>query len=185
MTKPKIEIKLVVSGFLTRWPCHVCGGCTEKNAILCEAEIGHSKLRVCEQCLRAGNIDERLEENARWLEDRATWIRELIGRLIVPTYAEWEEREYQADFMYASQTDDVEADRQYWINRLKEKNLEHLGEGLGAKERKREVIERLIAMPKADLERLREDIFKSHGDTPRASATSAAEVDKMIAEIPF
>jgi len=41
-----IEVKFVESGFLTRWPCHVCGGCTEKVDILCEgvaamSYIGH------------------------------------------------------------------------------------------------------------------------------------------------
>ena len=29
-TETKIEVKLVRSNFLTRWPCHVCGGHTEK-----------------------------------------------------------------------------------------------------------------------------------------------------------
>ena len=83
----KITVKLVETNFLTRWPCHVCGSCTEKVAILAEAENG---LRVCESCLRAGDIDARLERHAAALEAEAAEVRKLIGRLVVPTYAEWQ-----------------------------------------------------------------------------------------------
>jgi hypothetical protein len=87
-----IEMKLVESGFLTRYPCHVCGGCTEKEPILCEAEIDGVTLRVCETCLKAGQeeIDNRLKKHIQKLKDYADDLTRLIGQLKVPTYAEYE-----------------------------------------------------------------------------------------------
>jgi hypothetical protein len=105
-----IEIKLVRSSFLTRWPCTVCGDCTEKVSVLAEAPMPDAGLpsgwpmnpaarvmsarrqaiRVCETCLEAGNIDERLAGYADRLEASAHALRSLIGRLRVPTYAQWQ-----------------------------------------------------------------------------------------------
>ena len=99
--KPKpttIKVELVETNFLTRWPCTVCGGCTEKVPILAESKTGE---RVCESCLRAGNIDERLEQYAlvldTALDTAAAATRSLIGRLSVPTFAEWQARCEQHD----------------------------------------------------------------------------------------
>ena len=36
MNEEKIVFELVETNFLTRWPCNICGGCTEKDPILCE-----------------------------------------------------------------------------------------------------------------------------------------------------
>ena len=47
-------------------------------------------LLVCEFCLEAGDIDERLERRATRLEAAAAGTRALIGRLVVPSYAEWQ-----------------------------------------------------------------------------------------------
>ena len=82
----KIRINLVVTNVLTRWPCHVCGGCTEKVEVLAE---GGGGIRVCETCLKAGDIDARLEQHAAALEACAEEVRALIGCLQVPTYQEW------------------------------------------------------------------------------------------------
>ena len=103
--KPKptaIEIALVEASFLTRWPCTVCGGCTDKVPILAEGRqdlssgdfhVGEYRtIRVCENCLQAGEIDARLELHARQLEAQAQLLREIIGRLQVPTFAEWQAR---------------------------------------------------------------------------------------------
>ena len=103
--KPKsttIEVGLVEASFLTRWPCTVCGGCTEKVPILAEGRqnlssgdihVGeHRKIRVCENCLQFGEIDEKLELHARQLEAEAQLLREMIGRIQVPTFAEWQAR---------------------------------------------------------------------------------------------
>jgi hypothetical protein len=103
-----IEIKLVRSSFLTRWPCTVCGGCTEKVLVLAEAppdaalpsgwptnpaaqmmSARGAAIRVCERCLEAGNVDERLAAHADRLGARAGALRSLIGRLRVPSYAQW------------------------------------------------------------------------------------------------
>jgi hypothetical protein len=82
----KIKIELVRSDSLTRHPCNVCGWYTEKVTVLAR---GHGLL-VCETCLKAGNIDERIERHAAALEAMAAETRALIGRLVVPSYAEWQ-----------------------------------------------------------------------------------------------
>jgi hypothetical protein len=94
-----IEFQLVDTNVFTRWPCDVCDGCTEKVGVLCEAKYGHELLRVCETCLQGGQekIDQTLEEHAARLELQARDTRRLIGRLRVPTYAEWEQREATYD----------------------------------------------------------------------------------------
>ena len=103
-----IEIKLRETNFFTRYPCTVCGGCTEKVAILAEgtqqlSDDGESRrVRVCETCLEGGDglgIDDRLDLHARALEGDAALIRGMIGRLKVPTFAEWSkaEREHEVN----------------------------------------------------------------------------------------
>lgn len=91
MTK-KIELKFERTDVFTRWPCTVCGGCTEKVEILVEAKdtINGGDLRVCEQCLKRGDIDGELGRHADRAEAYAQELRRLIGHLKVPTYAEWE-----------------------------------------------------------------------------------------------
>ena len=73
MTTNEIEIKLRETNFFTRYPCTVCGGCTEKVAILAEGTLqlsddGESRtVRVCETCLEGGDglgIDDRLDLHA-------------------------------------------------------------------------------------------------------------------------
>jgi hypothetical protein len=90
----KIEIKLVETNFFTRWSCTVCGGCTEKDPVLAESELekgdGVQCIRVCDLCLKAGDINDRLRARAANLRQRADYIESLIGRLIVPTYQEWQ-----------------------------------------------------------------------------------------------
>jgi hypothetical protein len=84
----KIEVKLVRTNVFTRWPCTVCGGVTEKDEVLCESD--NMAVRVCPQCLKRGDIDGHLESTAAAFERDATYLRSLIGKLKVPTYAEWE-----------------------------------------------------------------------------------------------
>jgi hypothetical protein len=83
----KIKIELVRSDSLTRQPCNVCGWYAERCSVWAR---GHG-LQVCESCLEAGAvaIDERLERHAAALEAGAAATRALIGRLVVPSYAEW------------------------------------------------------------------------------------------------
>ena len=74
-TKP-ITINLVETNCFTRWPCTVCGGCTEKVAILAEGtqplsdDGEHRKIRVCETCLEEDDVDSTLEQHAASLEAR-------------------------------------------------------------------------------------------------------------------
>ena len=91
MTTNETEIKFRETTFFTRYPCTVCGGCTDKVNILTESEpeTDGALVRVCETCLQAGEIDERLEAHAQALEVRAAYVRELKGRLKVPSYEEW------------------------------------------------------------------------------------------------
>ena len=89
----KVRFELVSTNVHTRWPCHVCGGCTEKEPILCEVPDGPYKgLRICEFCLQAGKekVNERLEKQIKSLEDQITELRSLAGRLEFPTYEEWQ-----------------------------------------------------------------------------------------------
>lgn len=94
----KIIVSLVSSNFLTRWPCHVCGGHTEKVSILAEVTEGEYKgFRVCETCLETRDFDKKLVETAERLEQQSVELRELVGRLEVPSYAEWHQREFDDD----------------------------------------------------------------------------------------
>ena len=106
MATNEIEIKLTETNFFTRHLCTVCGGCTEKVAILAEgtqrlSDDGEFRtVRVCETCLESGDglgIDARLDLHARALEGEAGLVRRLIGQLKVPTFAEWckAERDYE------------------------------------------------------------------------------------------
>jgi hypothetical protein len=104
MIEMMIEMKLTTTNFYTRWPCHVCGGTTEKVNVLCEGhdarlagEVRDNSVRVCEQCLRDGDIDGRLVRHAARLESKAAYLRTFIGRLKVPTYAEWQAYEKRVD----------------------------------------------------------------------------------------
>ena len=103
MTTDVIQISLTETNFLTRWHCHACGGRTKKDPVLAEGkqDLGPSDdgtgrdyrtIRVCDQCLKAGDglsIDQRLDLFARWLDAEASLTRALIGKLQVPSYAEW------------------------------------------------------------------------------------------------
>lgn len=103
MNEP-IVVELVETNVFTRWPCHVCGDCTEKVAVLAEVKDGeYAGLRVCETCIEAGDIDARLAAHADTIEARAASLRALIGRLQVPSFAEWQRR-----------TDSIEAKNAAW-----------------------------------------------------------------------
>jgi hypothetical protein len=54
-------------------------------------------VRVCEHCLKDGQIDERLAIHAQRLEDEAQKTRSLIDRLKVPSYEEWLAEEQRVD----------------------------------------------------------------------------------------
>ena len=94
--KKKVKFEFVEVHYFTRYPCHVCGGCTDKVNILCEVKTGQDKgMRICEQCLQAGKeqVDARLQAHAKELEkgavhmrSMARYMRTLVGCLEIPTY---------------------------------------------------------------------------------------------------
>lgn len=87
---PEIRVNLVRAFGYFRQQCHACGGLTEKVSVLCEGEDenGHT-VRVCETCLAEGDIDARILAHVERMERIAANTRALIGRLKVPSYAEW------------------------------------------------------------------------------------------------
>jgi hypothetical protein len=116
-----IEIKLVRSdGYVhgrsfPRQRCGVCGAITFATPICAKSE--DPKFLVCERCLRSGDINARLMAHARELEASAAYIRNLLGRLCVPPYEEWQaanERQQWLDNLMFGITGGVE-------DRLREK----------------------------------------------------------------
>jgi hypothetical protein len=103
-----VKIGFVRSGFLTRHPCHVCGGCTEKVSVLAE---GPERFRVCETCLKEGDIDLRLAKHAAQLQAQADFISGLIGRLQVPSYEEWEEAQATEDRLFLEEDGERQRER--------------------------------------------------------------------------
>jgi hypothetical protein len=92
-----VVLELVRADVLARHYCDVCGGNTHKVRTLCEVRAGpYRGFRVCETCLRVGSITERLEEHAQELERSVGELRALAGRLVVPTFEEWERAEERA-----------------------------------------------------------------------------------------
>jgi len=91
MSATDIKIEFVETNVFTRWPCGICDGWTEKDAILCEGldPTDGGTVRVCWQCLKSGNIDGRLEQMAQKMERIAASARDMIGRVKAPTYAAW------------------------------------------------------------------------------------------------
>lgn len=87
-TNEPISVEMIATAGYFRLPCTVCGGWTEKNLVA--AESREARVRVCEACLEAGDIDARLLGRADALERRAAQLRTLVGRLKVPTFAEWQ-----------------------------------------------------------------------------------------------
>jgi len=97
----KVGFEFVRTNYFTRFPCHICGGCTEKVGILCEVKDGPYKgWRVCEQCLKSGDVEKRLQENIKRTIEELLELSELAGRLVVPTYEQWLEECHADDERY-------------------------------------------------------------------------------------
>jgi hypothetical protein len=93
LEKQKVKVELVRSCYLTRYPCHVCGGLTGKDSILAEVKEGEFKgFRVCRQCIAQRDFDRKLLKRAEHLTEVVTTLRSLVGRLEVPTLQEYEAR---------------------------------------------------------------------------------------------
>jgi hypothetical protein len=80
--------------------CDFCWAGTDKTGLLC---VGHDvstarDLIVCERCLEADNLDERLKKKIERLLASIAHYRSMIGRVKPPTHREWLERRCIADF---------------------------------------------------------------------------------------
>ena len=98
----RTQFKAVKQHF--HWPCSVCGGHTRSVNVLTESLDG--TVRVCEHCLKDGQIDQRLATHAQRLEDEAQKTRSLIGRLKVPSYEEWLAEERRVDAQRIAEGED-------------------------------------------------------------------------------
>ena len=86
----RVKVELVETNFFTRHACHCCGGHTEKVAILAEVRSGpHEGFRVCETCIETRDFEVKMLAYATTLERQAQELRGLVGRLDVPTHAEY------------------------------------------------------------------------------------------------
>ncbi len=68
--------------------------------MLCEVPKSHpthAGFRVCEKCLKAGDVQQQMLDHADELEQRAKYLRDTASRLQVPTYAEWQYADRVAD----------------------------------------------------------------------------------------
>src|SRR5579884_2339368 len=161
--KAAVQIELVPTNFRTRWPCTICGGCTEKVAVLAEGVLPNGAMgpdanpanpvaqimrrmdapqslgtviRVCETCLEAGNIDERLARHVDRLESEARELRALIGRLRVPSYEQWKNADRFYDhasfvwpiFVEHEQRGEPITQREQLIGCLKANDVEYLSD---------------------------------------------------------
>lgn len=100
-SKPNaVQAALCTTNVYTRWPCHLCSGCTEKVAILCEVPDGEFEgFRVCEQCIEKHDGDStsvdaalrtRAAEIVRKAADQAEELLNLVGRLEVVDFKTWQ-----------------------------------------------------------------------------------------------
>jgi hypothetical protein len=105
MEAERIELKFVQSKLLTRRSCTVCGGHTEKDYVLVEAETPWgTTVRACWRCLKGDNadkrgftIDERLVRHAERIEEYAHFVRSLVGGLKVPSFRAWQSEERRVE----------------------------------------------------------------------------------------
>ncbi len=108
----EIRAELIRTNCYTRFPCHACGGKTEKVGVLCEVPESHSTaagFRVCERCLEAGDLVERMRGHAEVLEQRAIEVRDIASRLRVPSYHDWLHAERLFNALYDEDTPFEEA----------------------------------------------------------------------------
>jgi transcription elongation factor Elf1 len=95
-----VQAVLRDSPFQRRWHCHLCGGQTEKVAVLCEVPEGEFKgFRVCERCIAqhdgdSASIDVALRNRAaEIIRDAAREVQtlfDLVGRLEVVDLQAWQ-----------------------------------------------------------------------------------------------
>ncbi len=134
-----IVMALVATNVFTRWDCDICGGCTEKVSPLCEGVAPDGRgIRCCETCLEAGQdqLDARLLRHIagreKYGQRYVEFLKGIVGRVKVPTYAEWEaaykaenaaaERaDLERELAHLAEQDRLHAERSERANALSEK----------------------------------------------------------------
>jgi hypothetical protein len=98
MSADIVRAELCRAPALMRYPCHLCGGVTSKNPVHSVVQSGdHAGFRVCETCLKRhagpGAVNAALTERAREVllnaSSEAKELLGLVGRLQLPSFAEW------------------------------------------------------------------------------------------------
>jgi hypothetical protein len=76
-TESPIKVDLRRQRDLTRWPCAICGGSTDKEEYAAVFNLGDGDEFVCIDCVRAGasEVQARLLYHAEGLERRARFLR--------------------------------------------------------------------------------------------------------------
>lgn len=89
--KRSVKVELTETGMYTRRRCHACGGQTEKVSILAEVPEGadFGGFRVCEECLRSGDVARRIRQHAADLHFKADELLSLAPRLEVPSWRDY------------------------------------------------------------------------------------------------
>lgn len=108
MTTNDTTIKIELSDELhgTRVGCDVCGGTTEKFEAFAEAVDGHV-IRACRRCIECGDPDEHLHTQIARHEARIAFLRSLIGRLQLPSFAEWQAKDEMLQAQWLCDTDGI------------------------------------------------------------------------------
>ena len=90
MTMQKIKAELVETHTAIRQNCHTCGGRTERVHVVARVTDGpHKGLTICENCLKSGDIRQKMIEQAELHAYRSKMFRAAAPILEWPTYEEW------------------------------------------------------------------------------------------------
>ena len=120
--KSPIRVQLKETNYFTRWPCHSCGGCTEKVSILAEVFEGeYAGFRVCETCLYKGGIADKIQAHAEQHRVQADELLALVDRLEVPTWREYLLAEIKSDAELAKAhlgTSSLATEAAEWLERI-------------------------------------------------------------------
>jgi hypothetical protein len=108
--EPIITVVLRPTNVFTRSGCLFCGGASGNEAVnadvfsaVVNARPGQTGmdwtgLVVCGRCLASDNIPEIIRENAAWHRERAAQLEAIAANLPpLPTYAEWQQAQKNAD----------------------------------------------------------------------------------------
>jgi hypothetical protein len=115
-----IDITLKRTNVFMRFRCTVCGGSTDKENVTAEnreagilasgERVEARSILVCQECIKAGDIDDRLLRHACEMTDYSAYLMSLSGKLKVPTHAEWQAAEERADLEYLYGENPTEAE---------------------------------------------------------------------------